>query len=147
MMRTMVLLEHAVDIRRPPEDVFDYCSDLSRETEWNPKLGHVAKLSSGPDGLGTRYTAEFVPGDPMLIECVHFERPSAWATLGESRGLTASFEGTVRATQDGSHLVLRMALTPRGLLRWMAPLLRRYMQAQQARNVATIKARLEHRDG
>ncbi|HET7518619.1 MAG TPA: hypothetical protein VFN05_13160 [Actinomycetes bacterium] len=25
-------------IRRPPEDVFDYCSDLRSELQWNPKV-------------------------------------------------------------------------------------------------------------
>jgi hypothetical protein len=34
---------------------------------------------------------------------------------------------------------------PTGLLRLAAPLMRRYMQAQQERNVATIKALLEGR--
>ena len=139
----VVTLQHAVDIHRAPEAVFDYCSDLSREPEWNPKLKRVAKRTDGPDAVGTRYEAEFVPGDPMHIECVRFDRPTAWAMVGDSHRLKANFEGRVRATQDGAHLVLRMELLPQGLLALAAPLLRRYMQRQQERNVATIKARLE----
>ena len=141
----VVILEHAVDIKRSPEDVFDYCSDLTREIEWNPKLKNVKKLSDGPEGVGTRCEAEFVPGDPMVVECVCFERPTAWATVGNSRRLGASFEGRVRANEDGAHLVMRMELLPRGLLRFAVPLMRRYMQAQQERNVATIKVLLEGR--
>jgi hypothetical protein len=140
-----VILEHAIDIKRSPEESFDYCSDLTREGEWNPKLGLVSKLTPDPEGVGTRYEAEFVPGDPMLVECVRFERPTAWATVGQSRRLNANFEGRVRATEDGAHLVMRMELFPQGLLRLAMPLMRRYMQAQQERNVATIKALLEGR--
>ncbi len=29
----MVIVENAVDIRRSPEEVFDYCTDISREPE------------------------------------------------------------------------------------------------------------------
>jgi hypothetical protein len=31
-------------IRRPAEDVFDFCSDLRSELQWNPKAKYVEKL-------------------------------------------------------------------------------------------------------
>jgi hypothetical protein len=40
---------------------------------------------------------------------------------------------------------MRMELLPQGLFAFAAPLLRRYMQGQQERNVTTIKAMLEGR--
>ena len=141
----VVVVEHGVDIHRSPEEVFDYCSDPTHEPEWNPKLRRVTKLTDGPDGVGTRYEMEFVPGDPMRVECVRFERPTAWATVGDSRRLKAYFAGRVRATNDGAHLVMRMELLPQGLLGFAAPLLRRYMKGQVERDVTTIKAMLEGR--
>ena len=141
----VVILEHGVDVDGSPEEVFDYCSDPTHEPEWNPKLRRVTKLTDGPDSVGTRYEMEFVPGDPMRVECVRFERPTAWATVGDSRRLKAYFACWVRATADGAHLVMRMELLPQGLFAFAAPLLRRYMQGQQERNVTTIKAMLEGR--
>jgi hypothetical protein len=47
-----------VDIRSSPEEVFGYCTDLSRELEWNPRTRHVEKVTDGPIGIGTRYQAE-----------------------------------------------------------------------------------------
>jgi hypothetical protein len=44
---------------------------------------------------------------------------------------------------DGSHLLLRMQIRPRGPLRLALPLVRRRMQRELARDVVTIKARLE----
>jgi deazaflavin-dependent oxidoreductase (nitroreductase family) len=40
-------------IRRAPEDVFDYCSDLRSELQWNPKVKYIEKLTDGPVGVGT----------------------------------------------------------------------------------------------
>jgi uncharacterized protein YndB with AHSA1/START domain len=138
------VIENETDITRSAEEVFDYCTDLTHEPEWNPKLRRVDKVTAGPVGVGTRFEAEFVPGDPMLIECVRSDRPTRWAMVGNSRHLTANFEGHTAPTEDGTHLVMRMEVQPHGLLRIALPLLSRYMQPQQARNVATIKARLEH---
>jgi Polyketide cyclase / dehydrase and lipid transport len=141
--RGHALVENAVDIARSPEDVFDYCVDLTREPEWNPKARRVDKLTSVPIGLGTRYEAEFLHGDPMTIEFVRFERPLAWGTLGRSRRLDARGEGQVSATEDGAHLVMRMELKPKGALRLLRPILGRFMQEQQERNLAAIKQALE----
>jgi len=74
----MAVVENTIDIRSSPEDVFDYCTNLAREPEWNPKAKRVEKVSAGPIGLGTRYEAEFLKGNPTTIEFVRFDRPIAW---------------------------------------------------------------------
>jgi uncharacterized protein YndB with AHSA1/START domain len=33
-----IVVEAEVDIKRPPDDVFDYCSDHRHEPEWNPMM-------------------------------------------------------------------------------------------------------------
>ncbi|HEU0248026.1 MAG TPA: SRPBCC family protein [Gaiellaceae bacterium] len=137
------VVENAIDIGRSPEDVFDYCTDLTREPEWNPKAKRVQKLSAGPIGLGTRYEAEFLKGSPMTIELVRFERPVAWESVGRSRRLDAKGEGRVSATEDGAHLVMRMELRPKGTLRLLLPILGRFMHKQEERNLAAIKQALE----
>ena len=146
------VVENAIDIARSPEDVFDYCTDLTREPEWNPKAKRVQKLSAGPIGLGTRYEAEFLKGSPMTIELVHFERPVAWGSVGRSRRLDANGEGRVSlqawmtcqtVTEKGARLVMRMELRPKGTLRLLLPILGRFMHKQEERNLAAIKQALE----
>jgi hypothetical protein len=44
---------------------------------------------------------------------------------------------------DGSHLLLRMRIGLRGPMRWVLPLVRRRMQRELARDVVTVKGRLE----
>jgi hypothetical protein len=137
------VVENEAAIRRSPEEVFDYCTDLTREHEWNPKTRRVEKLTGGPIGAGTRFEAEFLKGDPMTVEVVRFERPRAWESVGRSRRLEATTKGLITATQDGARLTMRMELRPRGVPRLLLPLLARYMHRQQRRNLAAIKAMLE----
>jgi uncharacterized membrane protein len=141
--RGLAVVENAVDIARSAEDVFDYCTDLTREPEWNPKAKRVEKVTAGPIGLGTRYEAEFLKGDPMTIELVRFERPIAWKSVGRSRRLDAKGEGRVSATEEGARLVVRMELRPKGTLRLLLPVLGRFMHKQEERNLAAIKDVLE----
>ena len=74
-----------MDINRPPEEVFDYCSDHRHEPEWNPMMKSVEKLTDGPIGAGTRYAADFAKGPPMVMECTQYERPATWPLTGNSR--------------------------------------------------------------
>jgi uncharacterized protein YndB with AHSA1/START domain len=67
-------------IRRPPEDVFDYCSDLRSELQWNPKVKYVEKVTDGPVGVGTRYRAQWANSGPTTVEVVQFDRPRRWKT-------------------------------------------------------------------
>jgi uncharacterized protein YndB with AHSA1/START domain len=140
---TPVVAEAEVDIKRPPEAVFDFCSDPSHEPEWNPMMRRVVKLTDGPVREGARYRTEFVNAPPMVMECIRYERPSAWSLTGDSLALKAAGGGHVAPTPVGTHLVMRMELEPHGLLKLSTPLLRRRMKAMFQRDLNNIKARLE----
>ena len=116
-----VVVEAAVEIRRSPEDVFAYCSDPSREPDWNPMMKRIVKTTDGPIGVGTRYSAEFGEGPPMVMECVRYDPPTAWSFKGESRALRADGDGRVEPSSEGAHLLMRMELEPRGLLTLATP--------------------------
>jgi uncharacterized protein YndB with AHSA1/START domain len=138
-----VLVEAEVDIKRSPEDVFDFCSDPIHEPEWNPMMKRAVKLTDGLVGVGARYATEFVGAPPMVMECIHYERPSAWSLKGDSRALKAVGDGRVVPTSQGAHLEMRMELEPRGLLKLATPLLRRRMKSMWQRDLDNIKAQLE----
>jgi uncharacterized protein YndB with AHSA1/START domain len=141
--RRVAVIEVGADIRRPPEEVFDYASDPTHEPEWNMRMKSLEKLNDSPVGVGARYRMEFTQGPPAISECVHFERPSLWELAGGSRVISSSFRGRVEPDGDGSHLLLRMEIRPRGLLQLALPLVRRRMQRELERDIDTIKARLE----
>jgi Polyketide cyclase / dehydrase and lipid transport len=138
-----VVVEAEVDVDRPPEQVFDHCSDPGREPEWNPRMKASQKTTGGPVGVAARYATEFVTGPPMVMECTGYQRPSAWSPVGSSSALTAGGGGVLPAAAGGSHLIMRMELEPHGLLRLAAPLPRHRMKPMLGRDLATIKSVLE----
>lgn len=79
---SLVVVEAAVDVRRSPEDVFDYCSDPSREPEWNPMMKRIVKVTDAPIGVGARYMTEFAEGLAMVLECVGYNRSNARPSRG-----------------------------------------------------------------
>jgi uncharacterized protein YndB with AHSA1/START domain len=138
-----VVIEVEVDIERPPEEVFDYCSDHRHEPEWNPMMKRITKLTDGPVGAGTRYRAEFVKGPPMVMECTQYRRPTMWSLVGDSRVLKATGGWRVLPTASGARLVTRVEMEPHGPLKLAARLLRRREQPMFERDLHNIKARLE----
>ena len=141
--RAGIVIEESVEVSRPVEEVFDYCTDIAHEPEWNPHNRHVEKLTSGPIREGTRYKAEWVRGDPMIVEYVEVDRPRSWVSTGRSRRLLTVGEGHVVPTENGSRLEIRMVLEPRGLMSAFTPTLRRLMRGREEENLAAIKSVLE----
>jgi len=139
------VIENEIDIKRSPEEVFEYCSDHMHELDWNPKMRMVNKLSDGPIGVGTRYEMEFIPGQPLIAECVRFERPTAWTMEGRALGMDLSLGGRVTPTSGGSHLVLETGFQAKGLRALALPLIKRRMWPQFERDVQTIRSILEAR--
>ena len=130
-------------IRRPAEDVFDYCSDLRSELGWNPKVKYVEKLTEGPVGVGTRYRARWANSGPTAVEVVQFDRPRTWETHAKARGMSIRFRGTVAEAPAGARYTAYLALHPRGLARLVAPLALRAMRRQDRRNMQRISEALE----
>jgi hypothetical protein len=137
------VIENIVDIARATDAVFDYVSDHTNESQWNPKMRSVRLLTNRPIGKGTRYEMEFVPGKPVEVTCIGFDRPQSWEAVGDTLGMHISLGGSVTPTPTGSHLVLRTAFSARGLRSAMLPLIRRNMQRELQRDVETIKTILE----
>lgn len=138
-----VIIETAIDINRSPEDVFDYCSDHTHEPDWNPMMKNIERLTDGPTGVGTRYAIKFVKGPPMIMECTHYEPPTAWSLVGESRAMRARGSWWVAPTSAGARLTMRTELELHGLLKVAGPLVRRKQQILFQRDLENIRERLE----
>jgi len=137
------VIENVVNIERPPVEVFDYASDHTHEMEWNPKMRSVRKLTDGPIGKGTQYEMEFVPGRPVVVTCVEFDRPHRWEAVGNTLGMHISLGGEVTPAAKDSRLTLRTQFEANFPLALTLPLMARRMRREMQRDVDTIKAILE----
>ena len=139
----MITLENSVDIAVPPQEAFDYLSDLRNEAGWNPRMRSVRLLTPGPVATGSRYQARWAGGPDTVVEYTRFDRPDGWASTGHSGMMTIRFSARVASAPPGSRLTVRMELIPRGPARLLQPLLRRRMQGVELDNMRRIKAALE----
>ena len=110
-----------------------------------PKDPAGGEAHPGGDGAGTRFDAEWIKGNPTIVEYVLFERPTAWASIARSRRLDARAEGRVSPTERGSSVVIRTELRPKGLLALLLPMMRRTMHQREDQNLERVKAILEGR--
>jgi Polyketide cyclase / dehydrase and lipid transport len=139
----MVLLDNSADIAVPPQEAFDYLSDLRNEAEWNPKMRSVQLLTGDPIGIGSKYRARWAGSPGTVVEYTRFERPNEWASVADSKMMTIRFSARVTSIPSGSRLTVRMELIPRGPLKLLQPLLRRRMQGQELDNLRSIKNKME----
>jgi uncharacterized protein YndB with AHSA1/START domain len=130
-------------IHRPPEEVFEFCSDLRSELQWNPKVKYVEKLTDGPVGVGTRYRAQWANSGPTTVEVVQFDRPHTWETNAKARGMAIRFQGTVTDAGPGARYTADLELHPKGLARLLAPLALLAMRRQDQQNMQRIRKALE----
>ena len=103
-------------IRRSPEEVFDFCSDLRSELRWNPKAKYVEKLTDGPVGVGTRYRARWANSGPTTVEVVQFDQALTAALLATANSSWSA--SRTRITVTATALQTRPATVSSGKTTW-----------------------------
>ena len=137
------MIEATAHVDRSPEEVFDYASNPTHEPEWNPRTRRVVKLTTGPSGVGARYEIEFIPGHPVTVECTAYDRPTAWAQVGQSLDTTFRWKGQVLPAARGADLILRLEVEPHGLARILAQFVSRRMRSELPHHVRSLASVLE----
>lgn len=140
--RRRKVVRNALVIAAPPEEVFDYVTDLRAEHEWNPALLAVTALTPGPLRRGSRYQVDFARIGTSVIEYHAFDRPRRWVTRSHGPRLDVDFRGTIRPVARGSLLSVETDLRPKGALRALGPVARRLMRNSWDTHLRTIRTRL-----
>ena len=130
-------------IHRPPEGVFEFCSDLRSELRWNPKAKYVEKLTDGPVGVGTRYRARWSNSGPTAVEVIRFDRPPPVGDQRQGQGMAIRFQGTVTDATPGARYAASLELHPKGLARLVAPFALLTMRRQDQQHMHRIREALE----
>lgn len=144
--RGITVVNHAL-IRREPEAVFDFLTDLEREPDWNAKLLEVVPLTGGPPRSGSAYDVRFPwPVGRSRIVYESLDRPHLWRTRSTARWLGVRFTGAIAQADSGSDVTLTTVLLPRGPLRLLGPVLGRTMRSSWDGHLRTIKDTLESAD-
>jgi len=142
----MVEVKGEIVIDRRPEDVFDFVANEENEPRYNAGMRHSKKITDGVIGVGTSFHGEMSSRGrvvPMTIEFTEFDRPHRLAehvhmdTMDLTGGLV--FEPVSGRTR----MLWSWDLRPRGVLRFLGPLVAVMGRRQERRIWTQMKHLLE----
>ena len=119
-------LSRTVVVDKPLKAVFDYLSDFTTTTEWDP--GTVTTVrQDGDGGIGTTYlnTSQFLGRRTELTYVVRELVDQRLIQLhGENKTVISVDTMTIRPVPSGAEVTYTAEFTFKGVARFVAPLLR-----------------------
>lgn len=138
----------AVDIDRPPAEVFAFLRDKDRHPrpEGSPVLV-LERTTAGWPGVGTRYRevvqmAPFVKGE-IRSQLTRYEPDRALEEDFAGAGMEGHLAYELLPRGSGTRLLQHQTLEPTGALKLLAPIIRRMFARRLERRLEGIKAALE----
>jgi len=116
----MAAIISALDIARPPGEVFSYVTDPSRFAEWQAGVVSGHPVGDGAAAPGTRsVVTRHVGGSDRAFtsEITEIGPPRSWAIRGIDGPVRAAVKVTVEPRQDGgaSHVAISVDFSGHGL--------------------------------
>jgi NAD(P)-dependent dehydrogenase (short-subunit alcohol dehydrogenase family) len=124
--RTTVQIRRTVAVAKPVDVVFDYLSDFTTTTEWDPGTVRTVR-ASGDGGVGTEYvnTSRFLGRTTELRYVVQeFAAPRRIRLRGENATVRADDTMTFTPLEDGTEVTYTAEFAFKGVSRYLAALLR-----------------------
>jgi hypothetical protein len=140
----VVVVSNSVTIRCDVQDAFEYLSDVRNELEWNPAIERVEKMSDGPVGLGTRFSAKWKSSPNLLLEIVEFDPPYRWTTHNGGP-IEATVRFKLETNDPGTTLFADFEAVPHGWFKLIFPMFLRRLRKEERANMTYLRDALERR--
>lgn len=144
----MAPITAAIEIARPPADVFAYVTDAAHMPEW--QQGCLSGELDGPSThVGSRCTTVRRIGGgerPVTTEITEYDPPRHWADRGIDGPVRALVGVSVEPLADGarSRVTIVLDFAGHGIGKLLVPLVvRRQAAREMPANMSRLKARLE----
>jgi uncharacterized protein YndB with AHSA1/START domain len=107
---------YSVDVKAPPQAVFDYVADVSRHGEWGSADDHMKATAerSGPAATGSRYKAEGMLNGKLnqsVVTITALEPPKRVAFDAEDSNSVFHHEFTLSPSNGGTHVERHVTMT------------------------------------
>ncbi len=102
----------------------------------------ISKLTGGPIGVGTQFQAKWKQSEPLLVECVRFDRPTR-LTLDNGGSIEARVDVSLTPQGTGTRFVSRFRARPHGAARLFFPIFITMMRKFEAANMLYLKKAVE----
>lgn len=135
----MITVGKEVLVERPADEVFDFLADVRNEERWNPNVLRIESEADGPLTVGGTFEGIYRRGGRMRFELVEAVRPSRLVFRGGGRQTTPV--GTLELEQAGlaTRVQMKGGMEPRGLMKLLAPLMRKPIERQYATVAETFR--------
>ena len=136
----------AVQIDRPPEEVFDFVADARNRPLWDESVDTEELTSEEPIGVGStvRTGLRSMGRDYVLTwEITEFERPSRQRIESTSGPFATTLVYGLTAKEGGTLVEFSVTGRPTGMLRLLQPLLAGNTQKNLDRAFPRLKRLLE----
>jgi uncharacterized protein YndB with AHSA1/START domain len=132
-----------VHIDRPPEDVWDYFTDIANDPEWSPSTKSSQKTSDGPLSVGTTFLVDRKQSGQTEMEYVEYTRPTRWILKGSAKPASFTYTADLAVAGGGTDLTSHMQLEPKGAFKLMSPFMKGFVSKQLKQVHAALKHKLE----
>ena len=139
----MITVEREVLVDRPAEEVFDFLADVRNEERWNPNVVRIESEWDGPLSVGGSFEGVYRRGGRMRFELVEAIRPSRLVFRGGGRQMTLVATLELERAGPASRVRMKGQMEPRGLMRPLAPLMRKPIERQYQRVAESFRKVVE----
>jgi carbon monoxide dehydrogenase subunit G len=138
----------SVVILRPPQEVFAYLDDISREHEWQPNLVAAEQVPPGATQVGTqkRYTSLFMGQKIKNSYAVTELEPGRRVVYETQKGsaVDARSEIVCEAEGEGTRVTISVDGKPKGVLRFVPKAALEFASREELKStLVNLKKRLE----
>jgi hypothetical protein len=147
----MIVWSSSIDIRRPPEVVFDFLANIQevQQSDDSPVLA-LDLITEGPPRLGSKYREvvqmmPFIKGE-IISEITAFDPPRVLELAWRGPGMTGTDRYELTNIQDGTTLNHKKCMSCTGVLRFMEPFMRIPLIPRLEERLVDIKQLLEKGD-
>lgn len=141
-------LEESVVIQAPVDRAFDCWADLERSPEHQKPTIDRTKLTRGPIGAGTRYSAiDRWPGREVRfeMEIIRFDRPSRLSARWDEP-MDGSWEAVFTREGESTRMDFETTIEPGGLMGLLAPLMKPWARRQLREGLESFRRWVESGD-
>lgn len=144
----MAPITGSIEISRPPQEVFDYVTDLKRQGEWQAAIVDVKVETDGPTRVGTKATqTRRVPGGKQTFPFEMTEHDPLNRSSFQVTGGPVRPHGTVTFTplDDGkrTRVDFTMVFAGHGFGKLLLPIVNRDARKHVPEDLAALKRQLE----
>jgi uncharacterized membrane protein len=145
----MFTVQSSEFINRPVEDVFAFISDKENLPQWASDILSVKLTSDGPKAVGTTFLiVAQAPGQKVETQYTYttYEKNKTFGGRGVAEPMMVFNDYYQFEPRDqGTHVTLRLEISPRGLFRLLQPVMRLMIGKTTHAELAKAKKVLESR--